>query len=276
MEEPNCLTFMIYLNSDLTKKTKINVSNIMSLSMLLSKCKEKFKANTAGKCLLYDSRGDVISEEDLDYINPQEPLFFSLGEDYSQNILIALYKKLKTIGTGGFGTVKLYKHRISSKLVAIKFIKTKRLARPELVSRAYKEIQLLRDLSHPNIVELIDVFQISNQICFIMEYCEGGELKKYIQEMGYLSEEEVINFSLQICDAVRYCHNSNVIHRDLKPENIMFKDASRKNIAIVDFGIAGIFNLGISGEKSSAGSLLYMAPEVISVFNQTARPELDI
>ena len=56
----------------------------------------------------------------------------------------------------------------------------------------------------------------------------------------------------------------------------MFKDASRKNIAIVDFGIAGIFNLGISGEKSSAGSLLYMAPEVISGFNQTARPELDI
>lgn len=276
MGEATGITFVIYLNSDLQKRIRLRASKKTSLSLLLSKCKEKFRLDSSIKCLLYDFRGDVIAEDDLDYINSDEPLFLSLGEEFSQNVLLALYEKIKTIGKGGFGTVKLYKHRQSKTEVAIKFISTRRLVKPEFVSRAYKEIQLLRDLSHPNIIKLIDVFPISNQICFIMEYCEGGELKNYIQKLGFLPDFEVIFLALQLCDAIRYCHNSNVIHRDLKPENIMFKDKEKKHIVIVDFGIAGIFNLGTLGEKSSAGSLLYLAPEVVSGGDNSACPALDI
>ena len=248
----------------------------MSLSLILSNCKEKFKLNSSSKCILYDFRGDPVSDDDLDYINHEEPLFLSLGEDFSQNALLALYEKIKTLGKGGFGTVKLYRHRISKVCVAIKFITSQRLVNPEFVSRAYQEIQLLRGLTHPNIVHLIDVVSIPNQICFIMENCEGGELRQYIQESGVPEESEIISLVLQMFDAVRYCHNSNVIHRDLKPENIMFRDTAHKCIVIVDFGISGMFNLGVSGEKSAAGSLLYLAPEVLSGCNYSAWPGLDI
>lgn len=276
MEVSKNISIVIYLNSDLGKKIKIAYCREISLSVLKSICNEKFKLHSANKCILYDSRGEALSEDDMDYINPDEPLFFSIGEDFSPDIILALYEKIKTLGQGGFGTVKLYRHRIHKSFVAIKFIKTNKLLKPESISRAYKEIQLLRDLNHPNIVKLIDVFPISNQICFVMEYCQGGELKKYVRDQGGLNEDEVVSLSLQLCDAVRYCHNSKVIHRDLKPENIMFKDKARTQLVIVDFGIAGIFSIGNSGEKSGAGSLFYLAPEVINETNQSACPELDI
>ena len=276
MEVHKAISFLIYLNSDLKKKIRITVSNSMSLSLILSKCKEKFKLNSSAKCILYDFRGDPVSDDDLDYINHEEPLFLSIGEDFSQTVLLALYEKIRTLGEGGFGTVKLYRHRISKVCVAIKFISTQRLVNPEFVSRAYQEIQLLRGLTHPNIVQLIDVVSIPNNICFIMENCEGGELRQYIQDFGVPEESELISLVLQLLDAVRYCHNSNVIHRALKPENIMFKDPAHKHIVIVDFGIAGMFNPGVSGEKSAAGSLLYLAPEVLSGCNYSAWPGLDI
>lgn len=276
MENSFTILFLIYLNSDPSKKIRVLFTRTTSLSSILSKCKEKFQLNSLSKCILYDLRGDQIAEDDLEYLNPQEPLFLSKGEDFSCNTLKALYDKVKSLGKGGFGTVKLYKNKITKALVAIKFINTKSLFRPEFVSRTYKEIQVLRDLNHPNIVKLMDVIVTTNHICFVMEYCQGGELKQYVNSKDFLTKEEIISFSLQICDAVRYCHNSKVIHRDLKPENIMFKDPNHQKIVIVDFGIAGIFNLGTCGEKSTAGSLYYLAPEVLNGTNNSACPELDI
>lgn len=77
-------------------------------------------------------------------------------------------------------------------------------------------------------------------------------------------------------EAIRACHNSKIIHRDLKLENILFADPTRLRIKIVDFGIAGVTALGAQGEKSTAGSLLYLAPEVLTGKNKEATPELDI
>ena len=109
-----------------------------------------------------------------------------------------------------------------------------------------------------------------------MDYCSGGELKDYIENNFPLSEDEVYSLACQIAEAIRYCHNSKVIHRDLKLENILFSDDSKSLIKIVDFGIAGMFAVGAGAERSDAGSLLYIAPEVLSGVDNRANPALDI
>ena len=113
MENSFTILFLIYLNSDPSKKIRVLFTRTTSLSSILSKCKEKFQLNSLSKCILYDLRGDQIAEDDLEYLNPQEPLFLSKGEDFSCNTLKALYDKVKSLGKGGFGTVKLYKNKIT-------------------------------------------------------------------------------------------------------------------------------------------------------------------
>ena len=277
MEIKKKASFLIYLNSDTSKKFRIALNGSINLPYLYLKCKEKFKLDPFSHPSLFDSRGEVLTEDDLDYVSHNEALFCSLGEDFTQNVLKALYTKIRTLGHGGFGTVKLYKSKLTKDLVAIKFVSIRRLVKSEFVTRAYKEIQVLRDLNHPGIVKFLEVFKTEENLCFVMEYCEGGEIKRYVQESNKgLSDEEVCGICLQVCEAIRFCHTASVIHRDLKPENIMFRDKSRTEVVIVDFGIAGICSPGKVGDTSSAGSLFYLAPEVITGTNQSSRPELDI
>lgn len=276
MEIKKKVSFLIYLNSDTTKKFRIVLNESINLPYLYLKCKEKFKLDPFSHPSLYDSRGEVLTEDDLDYVSHNEALFCTLGEDFTQNVLKALYKKIRTLGHGGFGIVKLYKSKLTKELVAVKFVSVRKLIKSEFVTRAYKEIQVLRDLNHPGIVKLLDVFKTEDNLCFVMEYCEGGEIKRYVQENNGLSDDEACDICLQICEAIRFCHTASVIHRDLKPENIMFRDKSRSKVVIVDFGIAGICSPGKVGDTSSAGSLFYLAPEVITGSDQSSRPELDI
>ena len=113
-------------------------------------------------------------------------------------------------------------------------------------------------------------------MCFVMEYCSGGELKHYLYEKGPLPEDEAYSIILQIVEAVRQCHNSNIIHRDLKLENILFSDFTHSRVKIVDFGIAGMFVRAGLGSKANAGSLRYMAPEILNEVGTSSTPALDI
>jgi serine/threonine protein kinase len=264
------------MNGDLLKYCEVNFSPSLTVQDIIQDSKDFLGISMTSKCKLFDSGGGELSDDDIDYINPQEPLFLSLGEEFVKNSSLAIYEEIGLLGKGGFGTVKLYRHRINHKEVAIKFIDMSRILSPEAVTRVYKEIQVLRELRHPNIVQLIDAFPLQDQVCFVMEYCRGGELKKYLKENGPLPQEEALTISLQMSEAIRYCHNSKIIHRDLKLENILFADPFHSSLKIVDFGIAGMFSIGSEGEKSNAGSLLYIAPEVLSGRDIHASPSLDI
>eukprot|EP00826_Nyctotherus_ovalis_P049644 TRINITY_DN6015_c0_g6_i1.p1 TRINITY_DN6015_c0_g6~~TRINITY_DN6015_c0_g6_i1.p1 ORF type:complete len:345 (-),score=81.09 TRINITY_DN6015_c0_g6_i1:67-1101(-) len=109
----------------------------------------------------------------------------------------------------------------------------------------------------------------------VMEFAGGGELKQHLISKGQQSESEARRILLQLLSAIGYCHSLNVVHRDLKLENILFADAKRRRVKVVDFGIAGLVQ-DDKAEKSRAGSLRYMAPEVISRENIEARPSLDV
>ena len=140
----------------------------------------------------------------------------------------------------------------------------------------FKEAELLKNLNHKNIVEIISFFTLKDmRVVFVMEYLEGGELGEYLKQKGRLEEEEAQEIFKQLVDAVHFCHLNNIIHRDLKPENILFESKETKKIKVVDFGIAGFYT-AVKGGESNAGSLRYMAPEVLTGKNQAANPAIDI
>jgi serine/threonine protein kinase len=106
-----------------------------------------------------------------------------------------------------------------------------------------------------------------------MEYVPGGELYEYVKSKGGISEIEARKILKQLVYTVEYCHNKYVIHRDLKPSNILIYDQSTLDIKLIDFGISGS-NYG--KDKSMAGSLPYMPPEVLANDNTTADPAIDM
>lgn len=265
----------IFLNKDMDSSCETIITSQTSYNELITECKEKLNINQHKKCLLYDSKGAELSDDDIEYLNEDEPLFLSLGEQFSKSSNLLLYTEIKPLGSGGFGSVSLYEHKLSHKKVAIKKVALRTLISPEDINRVYNEIGALRELRHPNIVQLYQTFNLQNDFCFVMEYCSGGELKDYIKKFGPMSGEQIYNVALQIVSGIRYCHNSGIVHRDLKLENILFSDGSYEVIKIVDFGISGMFQ-GNSGERSNCGSVLYIPPEMYTLKNNQANPALDI
>ena len=267
----------VFLNGKIDKKCEVQYYRSLTIPDIISNCKEKLKINNHNKCKLLDSRGEQLSDDDLEFINSEEPLFLSQGEKFLKSSSMAIYNEIRKLGQGGFGSVFLYKNKLTNQDVAIKFIDLKTIMTPEDVNRLYSEISILRGLKHPNIVDLIDVFDLDNRSCFVMEYCSGGELKELVQNKGPLSEKEVYRIIIQIVDAIRYCHNNSIVHRDLKLENILFSTQTRRIVKIVDFGISGMFSLGKSeAERSDAGSLHYIAPEILTKADNRANPALDV
>lgn len=112
----------------------------------------------------------------------------------------------------------------------------------------------------------------------IMELCGGGELYEYVMKVGRLDEVDAREIFSQLCSACAYFHNRGVIHRDLKLENVLFKrkPTSDLTVKIVDFGIAGSSNPNKDGDKSNAGSLSYMPPEVLDNSCTQAKPSIDV
>lgn len=108
-----------------------------------------------------------------------------------------------------------------------------------------------------------------------MEYLGGGELKQYIQNKGFLGEEEARDIFHQVVSAVAYCHNQKIIHRDLKLENILKVDNESNVVKIVDFGISGLY-AGRKSQVTKAGSIFYLPPEIFEKKNVNASPALDI
>lgn len=265
----------IFLNKDLHLSFEMTIKENTSYNELLAECKQNLRVKTHKKCLLYDSKGTELSDDDIEYLNENEPLFLSQGEEFSKKSKLFFYHKIQILGSGGFGQVSLYEHKFSHQLVAIKKIQLKSLISPEDINRVFNEIGALRELRHPNIVQLYDSFVLNDSICFIMEYCSGGDLRSYLNKCGSINSEELFNITLQIVSGIRYCHNSGIVHRDLKPENLMFSNENHSTIKIVDFGISGIFSQG-TGEKSDCGSMLYMPPEYYSSHMNQANPAQDI
>ncbi|KAK7430130.1 hypothetical protein QQZ08_003315 [Neonectria magnoliae] len=146
-----------------------------------------------------------------------------------------------TIGEGEFGKVKLGWKQDSSVQVAIKLIKRDSVGtNPSRFAKIYREVAILRGVSHPNIVRLIDKVETDRHIGIILEYASGGELFDYILNHRYLKDHSARRLFAQLISGVGYLHKKGIVHRDLKLENLLL-DRNR-NIIITDFGFANTFD----------------------------------
>jgi serine/threonine protein kinase len=194
----------------------------------------------------------------------------------SEGSLIAgRYRLERLLGEGGMGRVWSATHTVTRRAVAIKFLKEAVQHKPDLKQRFLREASAASSLRHPNVVEVIDVFDLEDQTpVMVMELLEGETLGAKLAREERLSTEETAAIMIPVVAAVTVAHSMGVVHRDLKPENIFIsKTGGPAGIKVLDFGIAKLsaehyLQLGQSVLETEAGAILgtpcYMAPEQLS------------
>ncbi|XP_035534870.1 serine/threonine-protein kinase Nek2 [Morone saxatilis] len=192
------------------------------------------------------------------------------------------YELLHTIGSGSYGRCQKIRRKSDGKILVWKELDYGTMAESEkqmLVS----EVNLLRELKHPNIVRYYDriIDRTNTTLYIVMEYCEGGDLSslitRCIKERRYLEEQLILRVMAQLTLALKECHRrsdgrATVLHRDLKPANI-FLDI-RQNVKLGDFGLARILNHDTSFAKTFVGTPYYMSPEQINRMSYNEKSDI--
>ncbi|XP_028661378.2 death-associated protein kinase 1 [Erpetoichthys calabaricus] len=172
------------------------------------------------------------------------------------------------LGSGQFAVVKKCREKRSGVEYAAKFIKKRRSKssrRGVTKEDIEREVSILKEIQHPNVITLHDVFENKTDVILILELVAGGELFDFLAEKESLTEEEATEFLKQILDGVHYLHSKQIAHFDLKPENIMLlnRNALHPRIKLIDFGLAHKIDFG-NDFKNIFGTPEFVAPEVVN------------
>ncbi|KAI1312660.1 Serine/threonine-protein kinase Nek2 [Mortierella claussenii] len=192
------------------------------------------------------------------------------------------YESLESIGSGSFGLIRKVKRKTDGKILARKEIDYRKMTLKEK-EQLVSEVNILKDLKHPNIVEFLEraIDRENSFIYILMEYCEGGDLaaviRRHRERLVHIPEEFVWTIMTQLTLALHECHcgmtrgddhsppmpRAPILHRDLKPDNI-FLDAN-KNVKLGDFGLSrSLTNPQNAFAQTYVGTPYYMSPELIS------------
>ncbi|XP_053128761.1 serine/threonine-protein kinase ULK3 isoform X3 [Hemicordylus capensis] len=177
------------------------------------------------------------------------------------------------LGSGTYATVfKGYRKRNVREVVAVKCV-NKRSLNKASVENLLTEIEILKTIRHPHIVELKDFQWNKEYIYLIMEYCAGGDLSRFIHARRILPERVARIFLQQLACALKFLHDRNISHLDLKPQNILLSSLDKPYLKLADFGFAQ--HMSPRDEKHVLrGSPLYMAPEMVCSRQYDARVDL--
>ena len=181
------------------------------------------------------------------------------------------YVRGKSLGKGAYGNVYESRNPTFNNKVAMKIIDKNKIELDEINDDIKREINILKKLSHPNIVKIYEFYESDNCFYIINEYCKGGQLYEYLTK-NKLTEEQLCVIFYQVFSGLIYLHEHSILHGDLKPENILIssveKDLETNEdfawIKIIDFGTAKIFKKQIKKGENIEGTLYYIAPEVFS------------
>jgi len=171
------------------------------------------------------------------------------------------YVQLEKLGEGTYATVYKGRSRTTNEIVALKEIHLD--AEEGTPSTAIREISLMKELKHVNIVRLHDVIHTETKLVLIFEYCDR-DLKKYMDahgERGALDPVTVRSFMYQLLKGTAFCHENRVLHRDLKPQNLLIN--KKGELKIGDFGLARAFGVPVNTFSNEVVTLWYRAPDVL-------------
>lgn len=173
---------------------------------------------------------------------------------------IGPYHLERLLGTGGMGSVYLGRHSEAGYLAAVKVLPATMAREEGFVVRFQREIEALRQLKSPHIVQLYDDGADDGTYYYAMEYVDGETLTELLKQERRLPWREVIAMSLQMCAALKAAHDAGIIHRDLKPSNLLI--SADRTVKLSDFGVAQVFaasRLTVTG--GIIGTAEYMSPE---------------
>uniref|UniRef100_W5NBI0 Serine/threonine-protein kinase ULK3 n=1 Tax=Lepisosteus oculatus TaxID=7918 RepID=W5NBI0_LEPOC len=174
------------------------------------------------------------------------------------------------LGSGTYAAVyKAYRKKDSREVVAVKVVGKKSLNKAS-TENLLTEIEILKTVRHPHIVQLKDFQWDSENIYLIMEWCSGGDLSRFIRSRHMLPERVARRFLQQLACALQFLHERNISHLDLKPQNILLSGSVLK---LADFGFAQYMSPW-DEKHVLRGSPLYMAPEMVCRRQYDARVDL--
>ncbi|EGF82862.1 hypothetical protein BATDEDRAFT_18886 [Batrachochytrium dendrobatidis JAM81] len=192
------------------------------------------------------------------------------------------YEPLEAVGSGSFGIIRKVRRKEDGKMLARKEIDYRKMSEKEK-KQLVAEVNILRELRHPNIVRYYERF-VDRQNCLIfiiMEYCEGGDLaaviKRCKKEGRFIPEEIVWNLLGQLLLALQECHASDkhptILHRDIKPDNVFLDKLL--NVKLGDFGLSRVIeNPEVDFAKTYVGTPFYMSPELVDESRYNAKSDI--
>uniref|UniRef100_A0A6B2LBW3 cyclin-dependent kinase n=1 Tax=Arcella intermedia TaxID=1963864 RepID=A0A6B2LBW3_9EUKA len=180
------------------------------------------------------------------------------------------YKRTKKLGEGTYGVVYKAENIFTGEEVALKAI---RLESEEegVPCTAIREISLLKELDHPNVVRLIEIIHDVDKLTLVFEFCDQ-DLKQHLDaHFGILDNTKIKFFLYQLLKGVEYCHKRRVLHRDLKPQNLLISKKDN-TLKLADFGLARAFTVPVRNYSPEVVTLWYRAPEVLMGFKNYSTP----
>lgn len=183
------------------------------------------------------------------------------------------FQQLEKLGEGTYATVFKGRNRQTGELVALKEIHLD--SEEGTPSTAIREISLMKELKHDNIVALHDVIHTENKLMLVFEYMDG-DLKKYMDtqgERGALRPPVIKSFMYQLLKGIDFCHKNRVLHRDLKPQNLLIN--GKGQLKLGDFGLARAFGIPVNTFSNEVVTLWYRAPDVL-LGSRTYNTSIDI
>ncbi|KAL1749165.1 kinase-like domain-containing protein [Schizophyllum fasciatum] len=171
------------------------------------------------------------------------------------------YIQLEKLGEGTYATVYKGRSRTTNEIVALKEIHLD--AEEGTPSTAIREISLMKELKHVNIVRLYDVIHTETKLTLIFEFCDG-DLKRHMDQhgdRGALRPDVVRSFMYQLLKGTAFCHENQVLHRDLKPQNLLIN--AKGELKLGDFGLARAFGVPVNTFSNEVVTLWYRAPDVL-------------
>src|SRR6476660_2505833 len=170
------------------------------------------------------------------------------------------YELAELVGTGGMSSVYRAHDRLLERDVALKVLHEQFTADTDYVERFRREARSVAQLSHPNIVTVIDRGEQDGRQFIVFEYIDGENLKSLVEREGPLPEDEAVRLTLQVARGLGFAHDNGLVHRDVKPQNVLLNGDHQAKVN--DFGIARSLDVGgLTQTGTVMGTSDYIAPE---------------